>query len=70
MTLAELIPAIQKLPAADKVKLIHALAEELDADYDILPLVSNKVYYLPTPYNSFGAGQMLMDTMDQSAVVQ
>ena len=30
MTLAELPPAVQELPAADKIKLIRILAEELD----------------------------------------
>jgi hypothetical protein len=66
MTLAELIPAVQNLPAADKVKLIRVLAEKLDAGYDISPLIPNKVYYLPTPYDAFGTAQALMDTMEQS----
>jgi hypothetical protein len=65
MTLAELIPAVQNLPAADKVKLIRVLAEELDAGEDISPLIPNKVYDMPTPYDAFGAGQALMDAMEQ-----
>jgi hypothetical protein len=66
MTLAELIPAVQDLPAADKLKLIRVLAKELDTGDDISPLVPNKVYYLPTPYDAFGTGQALMDAMQQA----
>jgi hypothetical protein len=65
MTLAELIPAVQSLPVADKVKLIRVLAEELDTSEDISPLIPNKVYDMPTPYNAFGAGQALLDAMKQ-----
>jgi hypothetical protein len=64
MTLAELIPAIQSLPAADRVRLIHTLAASLDADKSASPLVPHKVYYVATPYNVFGAGQALMDAME------
>lgn len=66
MTLAELIPAVQGLPPADKLKLIRVLAEDLDGGDDISPLVSNHVYYLPTPYDAFGTGQALMDAMEQA----
>lgn len=52
MTLAELMPAVQELPAADKRRLIRILAEEPDEVEDISPLVPYKVYELLTPYNS------------------
>ena len=63
MTLAELLPAVQQLSAADKVKLIRILAEELDTDSDFLPLAPHRVYPLATPYSSFGAGRILMEAM-------
>jgi hypothetical protein len=63
MTLAHILPEAQRLPAVDKLKLIRVLAEELDSGDDISPLVPHKVYYLPTPYGAFGAGQALMDAM-------
>jgi hypothetical protein len=66
LTLAELIPAAQSLPAADKLKLIRVLAEDLDAGNDISPLIPDKVYCIPTPYNVFGTGQALMDAMEQA----
>jgi hypothetical protein len=67
MTLAELIPAAQSLPAADKLRLIRVLAEDLDAGDDISPLVPHKVYYMPTPYDTFGAGQALLDAMEHTS---
>jgi hypothetical protein len=66
MTLAELLPAIQNLPATDKRKLIRVLAEELDSGDDISPLVPHKVYYVPTPYGTLGAGRTLMQAMEHA----
>jgi hypothetical protein len=66
MTLADLLPAIQDLPAADKLKLIRVLAEELDSGEDISPLTPQKVYYLPTPYGAMGAGRTLLQAMEDA----
>ena len=63
MTLTELLPMVRQLSASDKVKLIRIIAEELDTNQDISPLEPHKVYYLPTPYDSFGAGEILMQAM-------
>ena len=63
MTLAELLPAIRQLPALEKLRLIRILAEELDTDDDIAPFEPHKIYYLPTPYHTFGAGSALMHAM-------
>jgi hypothetical protein len=49
----------------DKLRLIRILAEELDVKADIFPFQPNRIYYLPTPYDSFGAGKKLMDAMNQ-----
>jgi hypothetical protein len=64
MTLTELLPEIRQLPPLEKLRLIRILAEELDTIEDISPLEPHKVYYLPTPYNSFGAGRALMNAME------
>jgi len=66
MTLAELLPAIRQLPALEKLRLIRILAEELDTAADIAPFEPHKIYYLPTPYNTFGAGRALMQAMQQT----
>ncbi len=69
MSLTELLPAVKQLPASDKLRLIRILAEELDSDEDIYPLQPNKIYYLPTPYNSFGVGRLLMDALAEKVGV-
>jgi len=66
MTLTELLPSIQELPAMDKLKLIRVLAEELDTSDDIAPLVPHKAYYLSTPYGVSGAGQALMQAAEHA----
>ena len=66
MTLAELLPAIRQLPALEKLRLIRILAEDLDTAADIAPFEPHKIYYLPTPYNTFGAGSALMEAMRQT----
>ncbi|MCL1470186.1 hypothetical protein [Argonema antarcticum] len=63
MTLTDLLPAVRQLSASDKLKLIRILAEELDTNEDISPLEPFKTYYLATPYNSFGAGESLMQAL-------
>lgn len=69
MTLAEILPAAQQLSASDKVRLIQILAQDLDiGDNDIYPLEPFKTYDLPTPYDNFGAGAILMAALKQSAV--
>lgn len=63
MTLTELLPSVQSLPATDKLKLLRVLADELDSGEDISPLVPHKVYYLATPYGMLGAGRKLLRAM-------
>ena len=66
VTLAEILPAVRKLPSIDKVKLIRILAEELEIDESIFPLQEGKTYYLATPYNTFGAAKILMNALGTS----
>jgi hypothetical protein len=66
MSLTEMLPAIRQLPTLDKIRLIRILAEELDTEKDISPFEPYKVYYLPTPYNAFGAGKALTDAMNKA----
>jgi hypothetical protein len=66
MTLAEVLPAARRLSAAEKLKLIRILAEDLDLAEDIAPLEPFKTYDLPTPYDNFGAGAVLMAALKQS----
>lgn len=67
MTLTELLPAIRQLSPSEKLKLIRLLAEDLDKAEDISPLEPFKTYDLPTPYNNFGAGAVLMEALKQQS---
>jgi hypothetical protein len=66
MTLAEVLPAARRLSASEKLKLIRILAEDLDLAEDISLLEPFKTYDLPTPYDSFGAGAVLMAALNKS----
>lgn len=66
MSLAEVLPAVRRLSAVEKLKLIRILAEDLDIASEISPLEPFKTYDLPTPYNSFGAGAVLMEVLKHS----
>ncbi len=63
MTLAEVLPSARQLSATEKLKLIRILIEDLDITEDISPLEPFKTYDLPTPYDSFGAGAVLVETL-------
>jgi len=66
MSLTEVLPAARRLSAAEKLKLIRILAEDLEMAEDIAPLEPFKTYDLPTPYDCFGAGAVLMETLKRS----
>jgi hypothetical protein len=70
MTLAEVLPAARRLSAPEKLRLIRILAEDLDMVEDISPLEPFKTYDLLTPYDSFGAGAVLMEALEQSKLNQ
>jgi hypothetical protein len=70
MTLAEVLPAARRLSATEKLKLIRTLAEDLDMAEDIAPLEPFKTYDLPTPYDCFGAGAVLMETSGRTDLSQ
>jgi hypothetical protein len=61
MTLADVLPGARRLSAAEKLKLIRILAEDLEMAEDISPLEPFKTYDLPTPYDCYGAGSALME---------
>jgi hypothetical protein len=63
MTLTELLPTIRQLSGNKKRELIRILIAEDDISEDIFPLEPYQIYYLPTPYDTFGAGAALMQAM-------
>lgn len=63
MTLADLLPALRQLSESEKLELVRLLAAELFEGKNISPFEPFKTYFLPTPYNAFGAGAILMQAM-------
>lgn len=59
ITLAEIISVVRQLSDSAKLRLIPILAEDLDKD--VSPLEPFKTYDLSTPYDSLGAGSVLME---------
>ncbi|MDJ0597357.1 MAG: hypothetical protein QNJ37_00705 [Crocosphaera sp.] len=66
MTLADVLPAIRQLSATEKLRLIRILAEDLDVADNIAPLEPFKTYDLPTPYDNFGVGAVLIEALNES----
>jgi hypothetical protein len=54
------------LPSYDKLRLIRILAEELESNEHIFPFEQGKTYSLSTPYDTFGAAEILMNTLKSS----
>ena len=63
LSLPQLMPAVRRLPALDKLRLIRILAEELELAKEIFPFEAGQTYDLPTPYDSFGAAEMLAEAL-------
>jgi hypothetical protein len=66
MTLADILPVVRQLSAAEKLKLIRILAEDLEVTDNITPLEPFKTYDLLTPYDNFGAGAVMMEALNES----
>lgn len=62
-TLKEIMPVVRTLPTIDKLRLIRILAEELEQAREIAPFEPGKTYELSTPYNAFGAADILAEAM-------
>jgi hypothetical protein len=70
MTLADVLPAARQLSATEKLRLIQILAEDLEIIGNVAPLEAFKTYDLPTPYDCFGAGAVLMEAFNRSSANQ
>lgn len=66
MTLDEVLSAVLRLSVTEKLKLMQILVEDLGVVEDISPLEPFKTYDLPTPYDNFGVGAVLMEAFKQS----
>ncbi|MCP4347181.1 MAG: hypothetical protein GY795_16845 [Desulfobacterales bacterium] len=65
-TLSGILPIVRQLTSYDKLRLIRILAEDIESGENIFPFEQGRTYSLPTPYNTFGAGEILMNTLKPS----
>ena len=70
MALSHILPSIQQLPFLDKLRLIGILAEEIQQPFqaatDSAYLQADQVHYIYTPYDTFGAAEILMQTLEEN----
>ncbi len=66
MTFADILPAAHQLPARDKLRLIRALTEDLEAREEAVVLETNRQYEFLTPYDSYGAAAILMTALREA----
>lgn len=65
MNLTEMLPALQALPRADKLRLVQLLVVDLARDEGV-PLVEvGTPYPIWTPYHAFDAAAVLLRTLDE-----
>lgn len=63
MSLVEMLPDIQSLSRADKLRLIQLLVQELAEAEDPLALVSGQSYPVWSPDQAFAAAETLLQTL-------
>ena len=64
MTLSEILPTIQSLPRADKLRLIQLLAADVARDYGIVLDVAEKIVPIWSPHDSFQGAATLLSVLD------
>mgnify|MGYP000164966736 CR=1 FL=1 len=60
MSLAEVLPTLNKLTRQQKLRLIRKWTKELGIEGDYLRGQSKKIYYVYSPYDAYGAGDALL----------
>lgn len=61
----ELLPKVQALPRADKLRLMQFLVFELAREEGIALLQPNQAYPVWTPYNAFEAAATLLNALEE-----
>ena len=68
MSLADLMPALQKLPRDDKLDVIRLLVSDLTRQEGIDLLQSGASYPIWTPFDAYDAASSLQQLLDQDRV--
>jgi hypothetical protein len=66
--ITELLPKIQALPRADKLRLMQFLVSELAREEGITLLQPNEDYPIWTPYDAFDAATTLLNALKEEQV--
>ena len=69
MCLKELLPTLQTLPRADKLRIVQYLVSELAREEGITLFEADKNYPIWTPYNSFEAADTLLNALEGTQAV-
>ena len=69
MTLSELLPTIQSLPRADKLRLIQLLAADVARDDGLAIELAATAVPIWSPYDSFQGAAALLRALDEDQVV-
>jgi hypothetical protein len=64
MTLSEILPTIQSLPRADKLRLIQVLAADVARDEGVALDVGDKTVPIWSPHDSFEGAATLLRVLD------
>ncbi len=65
MSYSELLPTLQTLSRADKLKVMQFLVQELAAEEEALLLQPGATYSVWSPYNSHEAAQKLAALLEE-----
>ena len=65
MTLSEVLPAVQLLPRADKLRLIQLLAADVARDDQIVLDMADKSVPMWSPYDSLQGAATLLRVLEQ-----
>ncbi len=68
MTLSELLPTIQSLPRADKLRLIQLLAADVARDEGLAFDVAGKTIPIWSPHDSFRGAATLLQILNDDKV--
>ena len=70
MSLTELLPVVQDLPRADKLRLMQFLVFEIAREESINLFESDIAYPIWTPYNAFEAAGILLESLGEEKATE
>ena len=68
MTLSEVLPTVQSLPRADKLRLIQLLAADVAHDDGIVLDVADKTVPIWSPHDSLQGAATLLRVLDEDKI--